>query len=142
MSQDFNHRVSIVVNKELPSWQVLNTVAHIAAYFGNRMGDKFGTGEFFKTNDGVFYPRNSQYAIIVLSASPDRLPVFAKAAHAAKDVQNMSFIREMIETTDDSEITHQLASKNSADVELLGVGIFGENQHVKSLTKGFRLWAS
>lgn len=141
MSQDFNHRVSIVVNKELPSWQVLNTVAHIAAYFGNRMGKTFGTDEFFKTNDEVLYPRNSQYAIIVLSARPEQLAVFAKSTDVTKGVQSMCFIREMIETTDDNEIAHQLASKNSADVERLGVGIFGENQEVKNLTKEFRLWS-
>ncbi len=142
MTQDFDRRVSIVVNKELPSWQVLNTVAHIAAYFGNKMSGQFGTGEFFKANDGVRYPRNSQYAIVILSASLEQLPALAESVRAAKDVQNMFFIREMIETTDDNEIIQRLAAKDSADVELLGVGIFGENQDVKNLTKGFRLWSS
>lgn len=141
MNQDFDHRISIVVNKELPSWQVLNTVAHVSAYFGNKLGDKFGTGEFFTTRDGVDYPRNSQYAIIVLAAKPDQLPALAEAVRAANDVQSMYFIREMIETTDDQEIIDALQNKDASGVELLGVGVFGENARLKELTKQFRLWS-
>ena len=51
MTQDFSKRIAIVVDKNLPSWQVLNTVAHISAYLGDKMKDKFDTGEYFKTKD-------------------------------------------------------------------------------------------
>lgn len=140
-NQDFDHRISIVVNKELPTWQVLNTVAHISAYFGNKMGTSFDTGQFFTTRDGVDYPRNSQHAIIVLAAKPNQLPTFAEAVRAAEDVQSMYFIREMIETTDDQEIIDTLGRKDASEVELLGVGVFGENSRLKELTKQFRLWS-
>lgn len=141
MTQDFNQRISVVINRELPSWQVLNTVAHISAYFGNKLGAEFNTGESFTSQDGVLFPRNSQYAIIALSANPDQLPTFAEAVRAAEDVKSMFFIREMIETTSDEEIVGMLSNKNGSEVELLGVGIFGENQRVKELTKQFKLWS-
>jgi hypothetical protein len=141
MKQDFNHRISIVVNKELSSWQVLNTVAHISAYFGNNLGEQLITGEFFETKDGIRYPRNSQYAIIVLSAKPEQLPALAKAVRGAKDVRSMYFIREMIETTSDTEIISWLSEKNADQVELLGVGIYGDNKRLKELTSQFRLWS-
>lgn len=141
MAQDFNHRISIAVNKELPSWQVLNTVAHIAAYFGNKMGEQFDTGEYFKSRDGSTYPRNSQHAIIVLSAKPEQLPEFAASVCEADDVKAMYFIREMIETTSDDEIVGWLAKKDRSDIELLGVGIYGENSRLKELTSQFRLWS-
>lgn len=141
MKQDFDRRISIVVNKELPAWQVLNAVAHISAYFGNKTGSNFDTGEFFTTRDGVDYPRNSQYAIIILSAKPDQLASFAGAVRSATDVQSMYFIREMIETTDDQKIIDTLQKKDANDVEFLGVGIFGENGRLKELTKHFRLWS-
>ncbi len=90
MAQDFNRRISIVTDRELPAWQVLNTVAHISAYFGNKMGEQFDTG---------------------------------------------------IETTDDNDIALRLSNKKLNDIEYLGVGVFGDSQRLKSLTKGFRLWA-
>lgn len=125
----------------MPSWQVLNTVAHIAAYFGNKIGKQFDTGEYFETRDGITYPRNSQHAIIVLSAKPKQLPEFAASARAADDVKTMYFIRDMIETNSDEEIVGWLAKKENSDVELLGVGIYGENSRLKELTSQFRLWS-
>lgn len=141
MPQDFSKRISIVVNRDLPSWQVLNTVAHISGYFGNKLGKRFDTGKYFVSQDETTFPRNSQYAIIVLSATADELVPFAGKVRSSKDVQSMFFIREMIETTDDKEIEEILSKKNATDVELLGVGIFGENDKIKELTKGFKLWS-
>ncbi len=66
MNQDFTKRISIVVDKNLPNWQVLNTVGHISAYFGNKLASEFGTGDYFVTKDGINLPRNTQYPIIVL----------------------------------------------------------------------------
>lgn len=66
--QDFTQRISIVVRKDIEPWQVTNTIGHIAAALGNRIGTDFLTGESFTTRDGVTIPRNSQYPIIVLSA--------------------------------------------------------------------------
>lgn len=51
MMQDFSKKIVIVVDKNLESWQVLNTVAHISAYLGNKMKVKFGTGDFFETTN-------------------------------------------------------------------------------------------
>ncbi len=141
MPQDFSKRISIAIDSALPNWQVLNVVAHISAYFGNQLGANFGTGKYFESQDGILFPRNSQYPIIALSANAQQLPIFAQSVREAQDVQAMFFIREMIETTDDQEIVELLSHKSNQDVELLGVGIFGENQRVKELTKAFKLWS-
>lgn len=68
MKQDFSKKIAIIVDKNLEGWQVLNTVAHSAAYIGNKMKDKFDTGDYFETKDGINLPRNSQFPIIILSA--------------------------------------------------------------------------
>ena len=46
----------------------------------------------------------------------------------------------MIDTTVDQEIIDGLKNKTEAQTELLGIGIFGENEAVKTLTKKFSLW--
>ncbi len=56
MKQEFNKKMAIVVNKNLESWQVLNTVSRIAAYLGNKMKDRFDTGEYFQTKDNKNHP--------------------------------------------------------------------------------------
>jgi hypothetical protein len=137
--QDFSRKAVIVVNKELEQWQVLNTVAHIAAYIGHKLEDKFGTGDNFVTQDGLNHPRNTQYAIVVLRAKPGQLPnLMAKARDSG--LLYHGFIREMIETTDDTEITNILAGKTDSEIEYLGVGIFGPKDEVDALTKNYQLW--
>lgn len=139
MSQDFSKKIVIVVNRELEQWQVLNTVAHIAVYIGYKLGGDFGTGENFVTKDKIKHPRNSQYAIIVLKAKPGQLPNLMAKVRQSKLLYH-GFIREMIETTDDAEITKILNNKNDAEIEYLGIGIFGPKGEVDSLTKNYQLW--
>jgi hypothetical protein len=140
MNQDFSNRISVVVNKSLPGWQAMNTVAHISAYFGNILKDSFGTGEFFTTKDGISLPRNTQYPIIIFGATEVELYNLASKTRRAT-VKSMFFIKEMIETSNDSEIIAQVGEENEEEVTYLGVGIFGENSLVKSLTNGFKLWS-
>lgn len=138
--QDFENRIAILVNKELPTWQVLNTVGHISAYFGYHLGDNFGTAPYFKTLDGIEIPRNSQYPIIILSASSEELQAFDHEVES-ENVQKMHFIREMIETTDDENIEALLSLKTAKELEFLGIGLFGKNEQIKKLTAQFKLWS-
>jgi hypothetical protein len=136
--QDFSQKIVIVLNKNLETWQAFNTASHIAAYIGNQLGNDFNTGQFFVTKDGTQYPRNTQYAIILLKAKPAQLANLLAKARQTNLIFN-AFIREMIDTTDDREIVHTLSTKDSADVGYLGVGLFGPIAEVDTLTKGYRL---
>jgi hypothetical protein len=137
--QDFTQRFAIVIREDLPSWQALNAVAHIAAYLGNKMRAEFDTGEHFETQDGAKHPRNSQYPIVVLKAAAKDLPGFVQAVRQS-GLPYLGFIREMVETTDDAEIVNILKDKADSEIEYLGVGVFGPNEAVKPLTKKFSLW--
>ena len=139
VKQDFSKKAVIVVSKELEQWQVLNAVAHISAYIGNQLKNSFGTGENFVTKDGYNHPRNSQYAIITLRAKPGQLPNLMSKVRESGLLYH-GFIREMIETTDDSEIVKTLAGKPDEEIEYLGVGIFGPKDKVDALTKNYQLW--
>jgi hypothetical protein len=139
IKQDFSKKVVIVVNKELENWQVLNTVAHISAYIGNKLGGSFSTGDDFITKDDKKHPRNSQYAIIVLRAKPLQLPNFMAKVRDSGLLYH-GFIKEMIETTDDEEIIQTLEQKPDSEVEYLGVGVFGPKEEVDALTKNYQLW--
>ncbi len=142
MPQDFDRRISIVVDRNLPIWQVLNTVGHISAYFGHKMNQPFDTGEYFITQDGINLPRNTQYPIVILAATDsEQLKKLAQDVREESDVQGMFFIKEMVETSNDIEIVTRVGVQKVADITYLGVGLFGENDYVKILTSGFKLWS-
>ncbi len=138
-AQDFSKKAVIVVNKELEQWQVLNTIAHVSAYLGHKLEESFGTAENFVSKDGIDHPRNSQYAIIILRAKPGQLPNLMDKVRGSGLLYH-GFIKEMIETTDDEEITKILASKTDSEIEYLGIGIFGPKDEVDALTKNYQLW--
>ncbi len=137
-SQDFSRKIVVVLNKELPTWQAMNALAHTSAYIGNKMDQTFDTGETFSAKDEK-YPRNTQYPIIALSSKLGQLQNLLEKIKTSGLLYH-AFIREMIETTNDSEIEEILKNKNAKDVEILGIGVFGPNEEVDKLTKNYSLW--
>lgn len=137
--QDFSKKITIVVRKDLENWQVLNTVGHVSAYFGNQLKDDFGTGEYYITKDGVNHSRNSQYPIVVLAADQaDLYPLIQRVR--ALDLPTINFIRDMIECEDDAELATRVSVVEDKNLDYLGVGIFGDKDVLKELTKKFKLW--
>ena len=107
--QDFAQKIAIVVREDIPSWQVMNAIAHVSGYLGNKI-PTFLTDENFVTQDNTNHPRNSQYAIIVLKNTEKGLRRFMQRVRSSGLLYH-GFIREMIETTDDGEIQSLLHNK-------------------------------
>lgn len=138
-NQDFTKKIVIVVNKVLEPWQITNAISHVSAYIGNKLQEKFVTGETFITEDGKNHPRNSQYPIVVLTAKPGQMSNFITAVRESGLLYH-GFIREMIETTNDEEIAQRLQNKKDTEIEYLAIGLFGDNEKVNVLTKKFSLF--
>lgn len=137
--QDFENKIVIVVNDELQPWQKANAISHVAAYIGNELGENFKTADFFVTEDGLLHPRNSQYAIIVLSAKPGQMNNLMTNIRNSGLIYH-GFIKEMIDTTNDTEITEILSSKKDSEVEYYAIGAFGNKDKLDSLTKKYSLF--
>lgn len=138
--QDFENRIILVIRKDLEDWQIANTIAHISAYLGNRLEDQFGTGKFFVTKDAANHPRNSQYPIIIKRAkSNEQLHNLMQKVRQAGILYH-GFIREMIDHNGDTDVQEHLGTKNDAEIDYLGIGVFGPNDTVNTLTKKFGLW--
>ena len=139
IKQDFSKKIAIILNKDIEQWQVMNALAQMSAYIGNKIKEGFSTGENFVTKDDVQYPRNSQYPIITLGAEYKEIISLVKKVRESGLLFHV-FIREMIETTDDEKIIKILSEKEEGKVEYLGVGIFGEKEKVTALTQNLKLW--
>ncbi len=131
-----------VINKgaRLEPWQEMNTIAHLNAEFGVHMGKKLLLQDEINTMDGKHIKLNAQHAIMIKTA--DSNPVLQKLSQEAKGrgLEVSEFIREMIETTDDRKVIAAVKEKNIADVEFLGVLVFGKKKDVEELTKHLQLY--
>ncbi len=137
--QDFNKKITIVTREDVASWQLTNTIGHIAAYLGNKMPEKFDTGEFFATKYGVNLPRNSQYPVVVLRASASDLGDLASKMRAT-NLTWIVYVQEMIDMIDDEELARALINTASEKLDILGIGMFGHKDELKSLTGHIKLW--
>ena len=132
-----------VLNKEskMEPWQELNTVAHLNAAFGARVG----RGELF-TRDTIMSKDNHQIklniknAIMIKTAASGKIlrELLVKAKNEKLEVDE--FTREMIETTSDKKVLEMTASKNFVDVEHLGILIYGSKEVVEDLTLDLELY--
>ena len=139
MTQDFSKKMTVVLRQDLASWQLTNTVGHIAAYLGNKMSEPFDTGEYFVSKDGINFPRNSQFAVVALSATKDELKNLAAKLRNTK-LSSIVYVQEMIDMIDDEELAKTLNNIKSDEMNILGIGIFGPKDKLKELTGALKLW--
>ena len=139
MPQDFSRKMSIVLRENLASWQLTNTVSHISAFLGNKLDQPFDTGKFFASEDGVNFPRNSQYGIVSLQASKEEIMNLTTKL-SDSGLLWIAYTQDMIDLIDDEELIRTIGQKNSNDLDILGIGIFGTKEELKELTGKFKLW--
>ncbi|MSU55360.1 MAG: lysine--tRNA ligase [Candidatus Taylorbacteria bacterium] len=124
---------------KLASWQELNTVAHLTAALGGRVGKSLFYQDEIRTKDNEAIKLNIRHAIMIKeahkSAELRALSVLAKG----KGLEVCEFTREMLETTNDKKVIEATKQKNGEDVEYLGVLVFGPRGEVEDLTKQFKL---
>jgi lysyl-tRNA synthetase class 2 len=137
--QNFEKKMVMVVEKELGEWKLLNALSHMAAFIGNKMPDTFDTGTYFVTKDGVKLPRNSQFPIVVLSATKSQIRDLTEQAQK-QGVLEITFTKDMIETTDDKKLEKMIGEQASDHLDYLGIGLFGQKSQLDEITKGLNLW--
>ena len=139
MMQDFSKKMTVVLREDLASWQLTNTIGHVTAYLGNKMSEPFNTGEYFVSKDGIKFPRNSQFAVVVLRATKDELKNLAARLRDTK-LSLIVYVQEMIDMIDDEELEKILSTIHSDEMDILGIGVFGAKDDLKELTGALRLW--
>lgn len=131
-----------VVNRglKLKPWEELNTVAHLNAAFGARVGKQLFNRDEVGTQDGQRIKLNIRHAIMIKQASSSAdVQQLAREAKAL-NLEVAEFTREMIETTSDRKVVDQTAKKALHEVDHFGVLVFGPRERVRELTARFPLY--
>lgn len=119
----------------LERWQEMNTVAHLNAAFGARVGRKLFSQDKIFTKDNMPINLNIQNGIVIKSAlnTGDIKDLSIKAKELKLEVSE--FTHEMIVTTNDRKLSEMTKEKDFDEIKYLGVLIFGEKTKVDELTK-------
>ena len=133
-----------LVNKglNLEPWQEMNTVAHLNAAFGARVGRSLFMQDKIKTKDDKEIKLNVQNAIIIKEIEDNQKILDFKEKCEELGLEIAEFTREMIETSSDEKVAEITKDKKLSDVEYLGVLVFGKKSVVEKITKDFKLFES
>ncbi len=122
---------------DIPGWSKLNAAAHLSASFAARMGKKLFEIEETVTTDGQKVPMNIRHAIM-MKKTGDR----AKLIQLKKDAEALGFevtcfTEEMRDSRNDKEVKEKQEQKALADIQFLGILVFGEMKKIEKLTEQF-----
>lgn len=137
--QDLTQKMVILLSDQLAGWQLTNTVGHLTAYLGSKIGDRLTSRATFETNDGKQVNANSQYPVIALSAKPGQLYNFLLKVEEA-GLEHLAYTQDMIDYNLDVDLQKVLEGQRKESLKYIGVGVFGPNDMIDSLTKKFSLW--
>ena len=130
-----------IINRgaKLKLWEELNTVAHLNAAFGARIGRQLFHQDTIATEDGEDIRLNIQHAILIkeAKASKDISELIREAKENGLEIAE--FTREMLLTTDDKKVVEWTKQKKKKDIEYLGVLVFGKKSVADKLTEKFEL---
>ncbi len=131
-----------VVNKglKLEKWQEMNTIGHLNAAFGARIGRSLFLQDTIKTKDGKEINLNIQHAIMIMEATNNEDIIEFISEAKARGYEVAEFTREMIETTDDAKVVEKTSKKKLDKVEYLGALVFGKKSDVEKLSTKFRMY--
>ncbi len=131
---------AVILNTpERPFWSKLNTVAHLTASLGAREGKQLIHLDGSKTKEGEYLPMNIQHSIMN-KQTDNRQKLWELKREAEKQgLQVTVFTQEMQDSSDDEKVKQAHESKQSDEVGLLGVLIYGKKKEVESLTENYKL---
>jgi lysyl-tRNA synthetase class 2 len=140
-SKDTNVAVAII-NKslKLEPWEKMNTIAHLNAAFGARLGKQLLLQDEITTKDDVGIKLNIQHAIMIKEAESKKQILDLIKVARENELEISEFTREMINTTDDKKVVDWTKEKDLKDIEYLGVLVFGKKSLVEKLTAKFKFY--
>ena len=124
----------------LEKWQELNTVAHLSAALAAREGKSLLMQDSIETADEQKIALNIQDAIMIRKISGKDAIVALKKQAQSQCLMVTEFTREMLQTSDDIKVREMTKQKSYADIEYLGILIYGEKKQVENVTKDLELY--
>ncbi|WKZ31101.1 MAG: lysine--tRNA ligase [Candidatus Dojkabacteria bacterium] len=134
-----NSKFVIVLNKDVEGWRLTNTVGHLTAYLGGKVGEAVVGRESFTLADGDKISANSQFPVITLAANPGQMVNFARKVQET-GLPYLIYVDEMIQFNLDDPLQEDLKDKKLDDLLIWGIGVFGAADIIDPLTKKFSMW--
>lgn len=132
-------RFVAVISKKVEVGRAVNVLGHLSVSLANQLSDGDAVYTDYRDLDGNVHPNISHYPFIVLRADNSNKIRKLRQEAFDKSIRFSDFTHTMVEGG--SEVQQQ-TTKNTPEAELqyLGICLFGETETLRELTKKFSLY--
>lgn len=132
-------RFVAVISKKVEVGRAVNVLGHLSVSLADQLSDGDAVYTDYHDLDGNVHPNISHYPFIVLRADNSNKIKKLRQEALDKDIPFSDFTHTMVEGG--SEVQQQTTKNTSeAELEYLGICLFGEIETLRELTKKFSLY--
>jgi hypothetical protein len=132
----FDTKIAVLLREDLEVWQRLNVTSFLVSGIGQRSPEAIG--ESYADADGTDYLPMFRQPVLVFEGSKETL---AKSHERAvnRGVALSVFTMDLFSTGNDRDNRAAVRDVNRANLDLVGIGMYGARTDVDKIVKGARM---
>jgi hypothetical protein len=132
----FDTKIAVLLRDDLAVWQQLNVTAFLVSGIGLRNPQV--VGESYADADGTEYLPMFRQPVVILEASKETLGRSCERA-VSRAIALSVFTADLFATGNDRDNRAAVRSIGRADLDLVGIAVFGPRSVVDKIVKGARM---
>ena len=132
----FDTKIAVLLRDDLAAWQALNVTAFLVSAIGQRNPEVIG--EPYADADGTEYLPMFRQPVVALQASKDTLARSCERA-VSRGVALSIFTADLFATGNDRDNRAAVRAVRTADLDLVGMAVYGPRGAVDKVVKGARM---
>jgi hypothetical protein len=132
----FDTKIAVLLRSDLEVWQRLNVTAFLVSGLGQRVPEVIG--EPYLDADGTAYLPMFRQPVLVFEGSKEALTASHSRA-VARGLALSVFTADLFATGNDRDNRAAVRAVRSADLDLVGIAVYGPRNAVDKVTKGARM---
>ena len=132
-------RFVAVISKKVEVGRAVNVLGHLSVSLADQLSDGDAVYTDYHDLDGNVHPNISHYPFIVLRADNSNKIRKLRQEALDKDIPFSDFTHTMVEGGSEVQ-QHTTKNTSEAELEYLGICLFGETETLRELTKKFSLY--
>lgn len=132
----FDTKIAVLLRDDLAPWQRLNVTSFLVSGLGSQVPEVIGAP--YEDADGVAYLPMFRQPVLVFEATKEVL----RAAHArvlSRSLPRAVFTADLFSTGNDTANRAAVRAVPTADLDLVGLAVYGPKGGVDKVVKGARM---
>ncbi|MEV7792999.1 DUF2000 domain-containing protein [Streptomyces sp. NPDC087512] len=132
----FDTKIAVLLREDLETWQRLNVTAFLVSGLGTRVPEVIG--EPYEDADAVGYLPMFRQPVLVFEATKEAL-TRAHARAVSRALPRALFTSDLFGTGNDRDNRAAVRAVPTADLDLVGLAVYGPRNAVDKAVKGVRM---